>query len=293
VEAAGGRLVYSGDLGRYGVPITRDPDPVLEADTLLVESTYGNRLHAGGDGTPVLQAAVERAAAQRGALLVPAFAIGRAQDILYLLREMETARRIPSVPVYLDSPMGIEATAAYARHPEEHDADLARVTAAGGTPFAPARFHLSRTADDSKRLNGLDGPVIIIAGSGMATGGRILHHLRLRLPDPRTTVLFVGYQAAGTRGRLLRDGARESRIFGEAVPVRAAIMETDALSAHADQGELLRWLGGFRRPPGMTYCVHGEPQAASALREAIATRLGWPCAVAVDAERVTVPAGRD
>jgi len=292
VEAAGGRLVYSGDLGRYGVPITRDPDPVLEADMLLVESTYGNRLHAGGDGTAVLQAAVERAVAQRAALLVPAFAIGRAQDILYLLRELETARRIPSVPVYLDSPMGIEATAAYARHPEEHDTDLARVTAAGGTPFAPARFHLARTADDSKRLNGLDGPVIVIAGSGMATGGRILHHLRLRLPDPRTTVLFVGYQAAGTRGRLLRDGAKELRIFGEVVPVRATIMETDALSAHADQGELLRWLGGFRRAPGMTYCVHGEPQAAEALREAIATRLGWPCAVAVDGERVTVPGGR-
>jgi metallo-beta-lactamase family protein len=288
IDLAGARLVYSGDLGRYDVPIMRDPVAVTEADTLLVESTYGNRLHEEGDGRAVVEAAVARAAEQGGALLIPAFAIGRTQELLYALRELEAAGRIPPVPVHLDSPMAIEATAIYARHPEEHDAELTRVTGAGIRPFAPSRFYLSRTADDSKRLNGIEGTVVIIAGSGMATGGRILHHLRKRLPDPRTTVLFVGYQAAGTRGRLLRDGASHLRIFGEEVPVRAAIMATDAMSAHADQAEILRWLGGFRRPPRTTYCVHGEPQAAEALRKEITARLSWRCAVASDGEQVRV-----
>jgi metallo-beta-lactamase family protein len=286
MTARGRRLVYSGDLGRYGVPVLRDPVPVEAADTLLVESTYGDRLHPADDGTPVLVEAVARAVERRGMLLVPAFAVGRTQDLLYLLRELEEAGRIPTLAVYLDSPMAIEATAIYAGHPEEHDAETARVAAQGRRPFVPARFHLTRTPDESKRLNGLEGPAIVIAGSGMATGGRILHHLRHRLPDERTTVLFVGYQAAGTRGRLLREGAEQLRIFGEAVPVRARILATDALSAHADRGELLVWLSGFRRPPAMTYTVHGEPTAAAALRDAIARELGWACAVAADAQRV-------
>ncbi|HEU5194709.1 MAG TPA: MBL fold metallo-hydrolase [Methylomirabilota bacterium] len=282
VRAGGRQLVYSGDLGRYDVPVMRDPAPVDSSDTLLVESTYGNRRHPPGDGTPVIVQAVQRAASQRGVLLVPAFAVGRTQDLLYLLRELQSAGRIPDVPVYLDSPMGTQATAIYARHAEEHDDAARRVTAAGAEPFVPRSFHVARTTDDSKRLNALDGPAVVIAGSGMATGGRILHHLRRRLPEARTTVLFVGYQAAGTRGRALREGAERVRIFGVDVPVRATILATDALSAHADQGELLRWLGGFRRAPAMTFCVHGEPQAAAALRDAIRTQLGWPCEVAED-----------
>src|SRR5262249_3271241 len=153
------------------------------------------------------------------------------------------------------------------------DPDVARVEAEGKRPFVPSRFYLSSTSDDSRKLNGVEGPGIIIAGSGMATGGRILHHLRHRLSDERTTVLFVGYQAAGTRGRQLRDGAAKLRIFGEDVAVRATIMSTDALSAHADQVEIIRWLRGFSRPPGMTYCVHGEPAAAAALRKAIEQHL--------------------
>ena len=288
VAVAGRRLVYSGDLGRYGVPVMRDPLPVDGADMLLVESTYGNRLHPPDDGTPVIVRAIERAASRRGWLLVPAFAIGRTQDFLYILRALEEAGRVPRLPVYLDSPMGIEATAIYARHPEEHDADAAKVAASGGRPFVPSRLRLSLTTADSKRLNDLEGPVVVVAGSGMATGGRILHHLRQRLPDERTTVLFVGYQAAGTRGRLLRDGAKTLRIFGEDVPVRATILTTDALSAHADQSEILRWLGGFGRPPDMTYAVHGEPEAAAALRDAIAEKLGWRCAVAADQQRVDI-----
>jgi len=288
VQTGGRRLVYSGDLGRYDVPVMRDPVRVDGADTLLVESTYGNRRHPSDDGTPVIEQAVQRAVTQRGVLLVPAFAIGRTQDLLYLLRELEGAGRIPDVPVYLDSPMGIEATAIYARHPEEHDDAARAVARAGGEPFVPRRFEVTRTRDDSKRLNGLDGPAIVIAGSGMATGGRILHHLRRRLPEPRTTVLFVGYQAAGTRGRMLREGAERVRIFGADIPVRATILATDALSAHADQAELLRWLAGFRRAPARTFCVHGEPDAAAALRDAIKGQLGWPCEVAADGATTAV-----
>ena len=285
----GGRLVvFSGDLGRYSVPIMVDPEPVAEADALLVESTYGNRLHEAGDPLDRLTAAVLRAQDKKAWLLIPAFAVGRAQEILYDLRELEEASRIPSLPVFLDSPMGIQATAIYAQHPKEHDTAYQRVAAVGKRPFAPRRFEVTRTVDDSKRLNELPGPGIIVAGSGMATGGRILHHLRRLLPLPETTVLFVGYQAAGTRGRLLRDGAKELRMFGGAVPVRATIMVSDAYSAHADRGEILRWLGGFKHPPGITYIVHGEPQAAEALREAIVSTLGWRAEVARDGQRVTV-----
>jgi metallo-beta-lactamase family protein len=285
----GGRLVvFSGDLGRYGVPIMRDPDPVPAADVLLVESTYGDRLHAPDDQSARLAEAVGRAVEARGWLLIPAFAVGRAQEILYDLRRLEEAGRIPALAVYLDSPMAIQATAIYALHPEEHDRELKEVEAGGRRPFAPRRVAICRSVEDSKRLNATSGPGIIIAGSGMATGGRILHHLRRLLPDETTTVLFVGYQAAGTRGRLLRDGARTVKMFGEVVPVRARIMTSDAYSAHADRAEILRWLRGFTRPPGMTYVVHGEPPAAAALRDAIAGGLGWSAAVAEDGQRVTL-----
>lgn len=286
-QVEGKRLVFSGDLGRYGVPIMVDPDPVAEADVLLVESTYGNRVHPADDPRERLTAAVRRAVEQKGWLLIPAFAVGRSQEILYDLRELETKGAIPRLPVYLDSPMAIQATVIYATHREEHDAALTAVEKDGARPFAPRRLTLSRTVEDSKRLNDVAGPGIILAGSGMATGGRILHHLKRLLPDPRTTVLFVGYQAAGTRGRLLKDGATEIKMLGTVVPVRAQIMVSDAYSAHADREEIMRWLGGFRRPPGMTYIVHGEPDAAAALRDAIAGRLGWQVAVAADGQRVT------
>ena len=283
----GRRLVFSGDLGRYGVPIMVDPDPVPEADVLLVESTYGDRLHPPDDHADRLAAAVTRAAQEKGWLLIPAFAVGRSQEILYDLRRLEAAGRIPSLPVYLDSPMGIQATAIYAAHTDEHDAELKQTEGAGQRPFAPRLFHLSRTVEESKGLN-TDGPGVIVAGSGMATGGRILHHLKRLLPDPRTTVLFVGYQAAGTRGRLLRDGATTIKMLGETVPVRARIEVSDSYSAHADRGEILRWLAGFKRPPEATYVVHGEPEAATALRDAITSRLGWRAAVAEDGQRVTL-----
>jgi metallo-beta-lactamase family protein len=255
---------------------------------LLVESTYGDRLHPADDHHDRLTSAVTRAVQKKGWLLIPSFAVGRSQEILYDLRALEDASRIPSLPVYLDSPMAIEATAIYARHPEEHDEDLKRVAASGERPFAPKRVRICKSVEDSKRLNEIDGPGIIIAGSGMATGGRILHHFVRRLPDERTTVLFVGYQAAGTRGRLLREGAREVRMLGRVVPVSAAILVSDSYSAHADQGEIVRWLGGFTRPPQTTYIVHGEPDAAAALQAMITSRLKWRAVVAQDGQRVSL-----
>jgi len=276
---AGPRLVYSGDLGRWDRPLLRDPEPVPEADVLLLESTYGDRLHA-GNGEEELARVVRDAARRGGVILVPAFAVGRAQELLWLLARLEDAGRIPTLPVHLDSPMAIEVNEIYARHPEELDP--------GARIPAGKRLQLARTPEESKRLNGLNGPAIIVSASGMATGGRILHHLSLRLPDPRTTVLLVGFQAAGTRGRALRDGAREVRMFGGEVPVRATIESIDALSAHADREETLRWLGGFTRPPGQTYLVHGEPAAAAALADAIKSRFRWNVRAAADGETVSL-----
>ena len=282
------RLVFSGDLGRYGAPIVVDPQQVPEADVLLVESTYGDRLHPPGDPADELAAAVQRAADSSGWLLIPAFAVGRAQEILFDLRRLEQSARIPSLPVYLDSPLAIQATVIYAAHAEAHNQKVTQAESGGGRPFAPHRFYLSRSVEDSRRLTDTEGPGIILAGSGMATGGRVLHHLRRWLPDPRTTVLFVGYQAAGTRGRLLKDGAQEIRMLGTDVPVRAQIQVSDGYSAHADRAQILRWLRGFRRAPSMTWVVHGEAAAAAALRDAIEVELGWIAAVAEDGQRVSL-----
>ncbi len=275
----GRRLVYSGDLGRWDRPILRDPEPVPEADVLVLESTYGDRIHP-AHGEEELARIVREAARRGGPLLVPAFAVGRTQELLWMLGRLEAAGRVPALPVYVDSPMAIEVSEIYGRHAEELDADW-RVP-------GDKVVHLARSPEESKRLNALSGPVIIVSASGMATGGRILHHLSLRLPDPRTTVLLVGFQAAGTRGRSLQEGARQLRMFGREVPVRAAVETLDALSAHADRDEILRWLGGFTRPPAQTYLVHGEPRAAQGLAEAIRARYAWSVRPAADGEIVAL-----
>jgi metallo-beta-lactamase family protein len=265
------RLVYSGDLGRGGArSIGSDPALVTAADVLLLESTYGDRGHPGG-GKEDLARIVNQTARRGGALLIPAFAVDRTQEIISLLDQLETEGAIPQLPVYLDSPLAIEATEIYARR----------------SAFKiPERYRFARTPAESKALNDLRGPVIIISASGMATGGRVLHHLAQRLPDERTTVLLVGFQSAGTRGRLLAEGAREIKMLGRVVPVRAQIERIDALSAHADRAEILQWLAGFVQPPAMTYLVHGEPAAAQALAGEIAQRLRWQVRVAVDGETV-------
>ena len=209
-----------------------------------------------------------------------------------MLRRLEQAGTIPTLPVYCDSPMATEVTEIYRRHPEDYDAAMSAALAAGDGPLRTGAMHVVRTPEESRRLNTLPGPLIIISSSGMATGGRILHHLALRLGDPRTTVLLVGYQAAGTRGRALQDGAAELRIFGTTVPVRARVAQVTGLSAHADRDEILRWLAGFTRPPQMTYLVHGEPEGARGLAAAIQARLGWRVGVAADGERVVLAGGR-
>ena len=279
------RLVYTGDLGRRGRPILRDPALITEADVLLVESTYGDRVHA-PDPADQLARVIEETAHRGGAIIVPAFAIDRAQELLWILRELADARRIPLVSIYLDSPMAIAVSDVYGRHPEEHDVAMAAALAAGRSPLAPPHVGLARTRDDSRALLDHQGPMIVIAGSGMMTGGRVLHHLAHRLPDHRNTVLLTGFQAAGTRGRALLEGARTLRIHGRDVPVRAQVAAIDGLSAHADRNELLRWLRGFTRAPAMTYLVHGEPAPASSLAAAIEHELGWPVQVAADRQAV-------
>ncbi|MEQ1854912.1 MAG: MBL fold metallo-hydrolase [Longimicrobiales bacterium] len=281
------KLVFSGDLGRWGRPVLHDPELVPEADVLLLESTYGDRAHA-TNGEAELERIVNQAASRGGALLIPAFAVGRAQELIWWLDRLERSGRIPSLPLYIDSPMAIDVTDIYTGHLEDLDTELRPRAGTGGHLLGTKQCTLARTAAESKRLNEIEGPVIIIAASGMVTGGRILHHLSVRLPDPRTTVLLVGFQADGTRGRALREGARTVRIFGRDVAVGAAVETLDALSAHADREELLRWLGGFQRPPRRTYLVHGEPPAAASLAEAIRARFGWTVAVAQDRETVEV-----
>jgi len=279
------RLVYSGDLGRRGRPILRDPERVEAADVLLVESTYGDRTHP-TDAAQRLVEIVNDTAARAGVLLVPAFAVGRTQELMWMLRQLEDAGRIPALPTFIDSPMAIDVTQIYLQHPEDHDLAMKVLTDQQRSPLASKQFRLVRRAEESKALNGRDGPMIVIAGSGMATGGRILHHLRLRLPDPRTTVLLPGFQAAGTRGRSLQDGAPEVRMHGQMVPVKARIETLDGLSAHADRVEIVEWLRGFAQPPERTYVVHGEPSAADALARTLGQELGWRAEVARDAQKI-------
>ncbi len=284
------RLVFSGDLGRWNRPILRDPEFVSEADILLVESTYGDRIHS-TDTMSQLEKVIHESIKRGGAIIVPAFAVGRTQELIWILRQLEDQGKIPSIPVYVDSPMAISATDLYCRHPEDHDLDMAELMDKGKCPLCCKQYKIVRTSEESKSLNQLSGPMMIISASGMATGGRVLHHLKQRLPDPRTTVLFAGYQAVGTRGRSLQAGAKMVRIHGKEIPVKATVEVLDGLSAHADQNEILKWLSGFKNPPRQTYLIHGEPQAAEQLAETIRKKLNWNVNVAKDGE--VIPLGRE
>lgn len=286
------RLVFSGDLGRWGRPILRDAELVAEADVLLVESTHGDRgehtRSAEADPDAELVRVVNAARARGGVLVVPAFAVGRTQELLWRLSDLVRARRIPPTPIWVDSPMAVAVTDIYCRHPEEHDLDMQRLLAEGRCPLRVRDYFIAREADESRSLAGLDGPSIIIAGNGMITGGRVLEHLLRLLPEPKNTVLLVGYQAEGTRGQALRDGATSLRIHGHEVPVRATIETIEGLSAHADPDELMRWLRGFTRPPARTFVVHGEPAAAAAVVALIRDQLGWRADVAIDGATVEI-----
>jgi metallo-beta-lactamase family protein len=273
------RLLFSGDLGRYNAPILPDPEPPPDADYIMVESTYGDRDHPDQETGVLLADALKQALANGGPILIPAFAVGRTQELLYELRLLEDQGIVPTLPVYVDSPLASGATEVLAAHPEEFDEEIARRIASGSQPLEPHNLHLVRSVDDSKQLNGLEDQAIIIAGSGMATGGRILHHLEHHLGDSRTTVMFVGYQGEDTLGRRLLEGATEVRMYGHTVPVRAHIMDVQGLSAHADRRDVIRWLRGAPRPPKQVFLVHGEPPAPQALAQLITQELGWPVTV--------------
>ena len=278
-------LLDSGDLGRYDRPILKDPEPAGEADWLLIESTYGNRIHP-QESTAELRTLIKETAAGRRCLVIPAFAIGRTQELVYTIRKMEDAGEIPTIPVYIDSPMGIEATEIYSRHTEEHDFEMAQLSNHERNPLRSRHMIVAKTPEQSKAINSMKGPLIIISASGMATGGRVLHHLKHRLPHDDTTVLLVGYQAEGTRGRSLQDGAKEIKMLGEVIPVLATVKVLDGFSAHADQSEILRWLGTFKHAPKTTYIVHGEAAGANALADKMRERLKWNVEIAKYQQKV-------
>jgi metallo-beta-lactamase family protein len=275
-------VVFSGDLGRYNQPILKDPEAPTRADYLLCESTYGDRDHPAGSVADMLADVINRTAKRGGAVVIPAFAVDRTQIIMYYLRQLEDQKRIPVLPVYVDSPMAINVTDFYVRHHEDHKLTFMQEEQTGDCdPLNMHEVHLTRSVEDSKKINDVVSPCIIVSASGMATGGRVLHHLAQRLPDSRSAVLLVGYQAEGTGGRAMQDGAKFLRIFGQQVPVRAEIVTIGQLSAHAGKSELLRWLSGFQAPPKQTFLVHGEPVALNSLRDAVTSQFKWP---------VTIPA---
>ena len=288
-------LVFGGDLGRYGRPVLPDPSPVTEADVLLLESTYGDRLHEPDDNGERLATVVRDTAARGGKLIVPSFAIGRVEEVLYWLKRLEEEKRIPSLPVYVDSPMAVGALQFYSSRLNELDPEL---SAEASTPrskfdgmrrvaaFATTRMTMVASPQQSADLVTSRQPAIVISSSGMATGGRVLRHLAATITNPKNTVLFVGYQAAGTRGRLLTDGAKEIKLLGRTYPVAARIEQIDSMSAHADYSEIMRWLSGFTRAPRMTYLVHGDPVALAALADRITRELHWPVHIARHLEAV-------
>ncbi len=277
---AGTRVVFSGDLGRYDDPVTVEPTAIHEADYLVVESTYGDRRHDRADPEEALAEIVLRTVKRGGTVVIPAFAVGRTQSLLYHFDRLKRRGRLSNVPVFLDSPMAIDATQLLHRHPEDHRLTPDECRAA----CAEARY--VRDVEDSKALTANPMPKVIISASGMATGGRVLHHLKRYAPDPDSTILFAGYQAAGTRGAAMVDGAESVKIHGEYVPVRAEVANLSALSAHADADEILRWMRGFARPPRMTFITHGEPTASDVLRRRIEEELRWPCKIPESLEKV-------
>jgi metallo-beta-lactamase family protein len=268
-------VLFSGDLGRYNQPILHDPETPPRADVVLCESTYGDREHPSDPPPDVaLAEIINRVASRGGVIVVPAFAVDRTQLLMYYIRQLEESGRIPCLPVYMDSPMAIDVTAIYLRHAEDYGLKFS-VQELRGNPFVTQAVHVMRSVEQSKQINDVRTPAIIISASGMATGGRILHHLARRLPDSRNCVLLAGFQAEGTRGRALEEGAKFLKIHGEMVPVRAEVVNLHQFSAHAGRSELLRWLAGLPSPPKQLYLVHGEPAASSALRSAVEDQFHW------------------
>lgn len=277
-------IAFSGDLGRPHDPIMYPPEPIERADYLVLESTYGNRRHEGTNASHELRDMITRTVKRGGTVVIPAFAVGRTQEVMLAIARLKSAGEIAStLPVYLNSPMAQDATSIYQRHPKEHRLSEKECKSMCNA----ARF--VNTVEESKALNANTDPKIIIAGSGMATGGRVVHHIASFGPHERNTIAFVGFQAGGTRGAAMLAGAKEVKIHGHYIPVNAEIVEIGNLSAHADAGEILDWLGGFKKPPRKTFITHGEPAAADALRLRIQDSLGWQTCVPEHLEEVELP----
>jgi metallo-beta-lactamase family protein len=284
IAATGQTLLFGGDLGRYGRPVLPDPAPLPDADVLILESTYGDRVHEQDDRGTRLAAIVNEAVARGGKIVIPAFALGRVEELLYWISRLENERRVPNLPVYVDSPMAAAVLEIYRARLDELDPELANGTPHGVEAaqayrqlcaFCTAKLSVVSTISESRAIQESSAPSIVISASGMATGGRVLHHLARVLPDAKNTVLFAGYQASGTRGRQLLEGAAYSRIHGQDVPVAARVEAVDSMSAHADVEEIMRWLKTARRPPAVTCLVHGEPGPMDALKGRIERDLGW------------------
>ena len=276
LSIGGKTIVFSGDVGRYGEPILVDPKPVELGDLLLVESTYGDRLHpTETDPHDTLADIINRTVNRRGVVVIPSFAVGRTQTLLYYLRDLKASKRIPDIPVIIDSPMAKDATSIYQRHTNEYDAASLALLNKGFQPFHVPKMYFTRERAESIKLNSINEPMIIISASGMLSGGRILHHLKHRVSDPRNTVIFVGFQPPGSRGDWLKSGHTSMTLLGDEVPVRAEICEMSGLSAHGDRRELLRWCKSCTGNPGRVAIVHGEPAAAKAFKTELSRELGW------------------
>jgi metallo-beta-lactamase family protein len=272
-------VLFSGDIGRYGHPILKDPEVPSRCDVLLCESTYGDRDHPADSPEDAMADVVNRVAKRGGVIVIPAFAVDRTQTIMYIVRKLEDANRIPRLPVFVDSPMAISITEMYMRHHEDHVLSFTNLEK-NGNPLDAHNVHYMRSVEDSKKINDVKTSAIIISASGMATGGRVLNHIAQRAPDPRNVILLAGFQAEGTRGRSLEEGAKTLRIHGQDVPIAAEVINLRQFSAHAGQSELIRWLTGLPAPPRQTYMVHGEPVASAGLKLAVESKFGW---------RVTLP----
>jgi metallo-beta-lactamase family protein len=271
----GRRLVFSGDVGRYGEPILVDPEPLEMGDLLLIESTYGDRSHNGRDPKGRLADIISRTHRRGGVVVIPSFAVGRLQTLLYYLRELKVERRIPDIPVIVDSPMARDATSIYQRHANEYDAASRSLIESGLSPFQLPKLYFTREREESIKLNSIREPMVLISASGMLSGGRILHHLKHRISDERNTILFVGFQPPGSRGDWLKRGSRSIRLLGEEVQVNAEVAEISGLSAHADRDELLRWCRSCSGTPGKVAVVHGEPESAARFSDTLSKELRW------------------
>ncbi len=269
------KILFSGDLGRPARPILRDPDQAFNVDYLIIESTYGDRLHEPDDGYQELEKVIVDSVRRGGVLVIPSFSVGRTQSLIYIIRELEEEGRIPILPIYVDSPMAIHATKVFKKHLTDQNLTTRILSLTGTEIYHTGKIHFCETREQSIQINSVYGPGIIISASGMATGGRILHHLEQRLPHPQNTILFIGYQAEGTRGKTILEGKPEVKIHGNYVPVQAKIEQISSFSGHADYNEILAWLMAFNKPPKMTFIVHGEPAASTALAEKIRTKFGW------------------